>query len=61
MAFKTLKGGQQASDSPEALFRDLRGRTVEGLLSQQADILREYSNSGVNRMLKFPAHQQENC
>jgi len=29
-------------DDPEALFRDLRKRTVPGLLSHQADVLRSY-------------------
>ena len=47
MAFKTFQGGQQAPDTPEALFRDLRGRSVQGLLSQQADVLRAYADTGV--------------
>lgn len=46
MAFTTSKGSQLAPDSPEALFRDLRGRSVQGLLSQQADMLRAYAASG---------------
>ncbi len=42
MAFKKLTKTQIFSGSPEELFHDLRARKVEGLLSQQADLLREY-------------------
>ena len=42
MAFKTRRKTIDTADTPEALFHDLRNRTVEGLLSQQADALRQY-------------------
>jgi hypothetical protein len=42
MTFKLSKRMISAAESPEALFRDLRNRSVEGLLSQQADMLRKY-------------------
>ncbi len=43
MAFKKTRRRSNAPDTPEALFRDLRDRSVQGLLSQQADMLRAYS------------------
>jgi hypothetical protein len=43
MAFKRTGKAQGSVESPEALFRDLRNRSVQGLLSQQADMLREYA------------------
>lgn len=46
MAFKSVPRRGPRPESPEALFRDLRGRTVEGLLSQQADVLRGYMKAG---------------
>ncbi len=42
MAFKKIHHSSISGETPEALFRDLRNREVEGLLSHQADILREY-------------------
>lgn len=42
MAFKIPTPPASSEQSPESLFRDLRNRTVEGLLSQQADMLRAY-------------------
>ncbi|WP_027180606.1 DEAD/DEAH box helicase [Desulfovibrio desulfuricans] len=42
MAFKIPTPMASMDTSPETLFRDLRNRTVEGLLSQQADMLRAY-------------------
>jgi hypothetical protein len=42
MAFKLSKKSEISHADPESLFRDLRSRKVEGLLSQQADMLREY-------------------
>ncbi|MCC6348795.1 MAG: DEAD/DEAH box helicase [Candidatus Eisenbacteria bacterium] len=47
MAFKKISGELRAPDDPEVLFRDLRGRKIQGLLSQQADVLREYARVGV--------------
>lgn len=46
MAFKKIIGELRAPDDPEALFRDPRGRKIQGLLSQQADVLREYARVG---------------
>lgn len=48
MAFKKISGELRPPDDPEALFRDLRGRKIQGLLSQQADVLREYAKAGVS-------------
>ena len=42
MAFKIPEGKATCPDDPEALFRDLRKRTIPGLLSHQADLLRSY-------------------
>jgi superfamily II DNA or RNA helicase len=43
MAFRLNKRIKSSVASPEELFRDLRNnRKVEGLLSQQADMLRKY-------------------
>lgn len=42
MPFKLPKQNTPCPDDPEALFRDLRKRTVPGLLSHQADLLRSY-------------------
>lgn len=42
MAFKIPQKSSVSIKDPESLFRDLRDRTVEGLLAQQADMLRGY-------------------
>jgi len=42
MAFKIPSKSSSSIKDPETLFRDLRDRTVEGLLAQQADMLRKY-------------------
>ncbi|MCB1860300.1 MAG: DEAD/DEAH box helicase [Gammaproteobacteria bacterium] len=42
MAFKIPQKSSVSIKDPESLFRDLRDRTVEGLLAQQADMLRNY-------------------
>jgi len=42
MAFKIPSKTAALIKDPESLFRDLRNRTVEGLMSQQADMLRAY-------------------
>ncbi|SHJ16543.1 Helicase C-terminal domain-containing protein [Malonomonas rubra DSM 5091] len=42
MAFKIPSKSSISIKDPETLFRDLRDRTVEGLLAQQADMLRKY-------------------
>jgi DEAD/DEAH box helicase len=42
MAFKILEKRDVSPDDPESLFRDLRKKTVPGLLSHQADLLRSY-------------------
>ena len=42
MAFKIPQKSSVSIKDPELLFRDLRDRTVEGLLAQQADMLRKY-------------------
>lgn len=47
MAFKLNRHSNASVDSPEALFRDLRSRRVEGLLSHQADILRAYQDGAL--------------
>lgn len=45
MAFRLSKRTKSSVETPEALFRDLRNRSVEGLLSQQADMLRKYMDN----------------
>jgi hypothetical protein len=45
LAFKSVHRGSTPPESPEALFRDLRNRRVQGLLAHQADVLREYHGS----------------
>lgn len=45
MAFKSIHRGSTPPESPEALFRDLRNRRIQGLLAHQADVLREYHAS----------------
>src|ERR1700755_1414015 len=42
MAFKIPEKRDVSPDDPESLFRDLRKKTVPGLLSHQADLLRRY-------------------
>lgn len=42
MAFKISEKRTVCPDDPESLFRDLRKKTVPGLLSHQADLLRSY-------------------
>ena len=49
MAFKIPQKSSVSIKDPESLFRDLRDRTVEGLLAQQADMLRNYMNHVDNR------------
>jgi hypothetical protein len=49
MAFELKKKSTIAAESPEALFRDLRGRTVEGLLAHQADLLRDYVQNALDK------------
>ncbi len=48
MPFKIPKTPAISTESPEALFRDLRTRKVAGLLAHQADILREYTQNAVS-------------
>ncbi len=47
--FKTDLGGTSAGSDPEALFRDLRGRSpeIKHLWSHQADLLREYHKNNL--------------
>jgi len=47
VAFNLKRKSNSAAETPEALFRDLRGRSVEGLLAHQADLLRDYSQHAV--------------
>lgn len=48
MSFITKAKSAASAESPEALFADLRGRTVQGLLAHQADVLREYMATAVD-------------
>ena len=57
MAFKNLSGVTPAGDSPETLFNDLRGRKIKGLIAHQADVLRNYCHSAIDKpdvALKLP-------
>jgi len=49
MAFKTVVASALSLESPEALFRDIRTKKIPGLLSQQADLLREYTTKAVDK------------
>jgi len=49
MPFKISKPTSLASESPETLLRDLRSRKIQGLLSHQADILRDYINTAIDK------------
>ncbi len=50
MPFKiSNKASALSTESPEALFRDLRSRKVQGLLAHQADVLREYVEKALNK------------
>lgn len=48
MAFKSIVTSGASLESPEALFRDIRTKKILGLLSQQADLLREYTSRATN-------------
>ncbi|MDJ1177850.1 DEAD/DEAH box helicase family protein [Roseofilum sp. BLCC_M91] len=48
MAFKKIQYTNICPETPEALYRDLRNRKIEGLLSHQADVLRAYTEKGLN-------------
>ena len=45
MAFKISSSTVSTVKDPETLFRDLRSRSVEGLMAQQADMLRSYMSN----------------
>jgi hypothetical protein len=49
MAFKKIQNFNTCPETPEALYRDLKNRKVEGLLSHQADILRAYYSQGLSK------------
>jgi len=49
MAFRRKKKTLSSYSEPEALFRDLRNRKVEGLLSHQSDMLRQYISEGFDK------------
>lgn len=49
MAFTTKRTSRVSFESPEALFHDIRHRSVEGLLSHQADLLRRYQKEAIDR------------
>lgn len=47
MAFKTVLPAAVSLESPEALFRDLRGRSIPAPHAHQADVLREYQKTAM--------------
>lgn len=49
MAFRQKKKKKTLYSDPEALFRDRKNRTVQGLLSHQSDILRRYQEEAFNK------------
>lgn len=49
MNFRLSGSSSSSAKNPETLFRDIRDRRVEGLLSQQADMLRAYYSSGKDK------------
>jgi replicative superfamily II helicase len=48
MAFKTTKGATGSLESPEAMYNDVRPRKIKGLISHQADVLRDYLREAVD-------------
>lgn len=48
MAFRQIITSGVSLESPEALIRDIRTKKIPGLLSQQADLLREYTAKAVS-------------
>lgn len=49
MAFKKMTTAGAVADSPDLFYNDVRPRRIQGLLSHQADILREYKNQGIDQ------------
>jgi hypothetical protein len=49
MAFKFKQGNALSLESPESMFADIKTKRIPGILSQQADILREYHEKYVNK------------
>jgi hypothetical protein len=49
MVFKKKKRSSALYENPEALFRDRRNRTVQGLLSHQSDMLRRYKDEAFEK------------
>ena len=47
MAFKSRRKKAKSAETPVSLFHDLRRRSVQGLLSHQADVLRAYAADAV--------------
>jgi hypothetical protein len=48
MPFRTSKSSNLSTESPEALFLDLRLRKIPGLLTHQGDVLREYVEKAID-------------
>ncbi|MGB3402468.1 MAG: DEAD/DEAH box helicase family protein [Microcoleaceae cyanobacterium] len=49
MPFKKIRRSNLSTETPETLYRDYRNRKIEGLLSHQADIIREYCEKAVEK------------
>lgn len=49
MAFRKKTKNLTSYTTPEALFRDRRNRTVQGLISHQSDILRRYQEEAIEK------------
>jgi hypothetical protein len=49
MAFKKMRTSGAVADSPDQFYNDVRPRRIQGLLAHQADILREYTNQGLDQ------------
>ncbi|MEA5519749.1 DEAD/DEAH box helicase [Limnoraphis robusta] len=49
MPFKKIHRSNLSTETPEILYRDYRNRKIEGLLSHQADIIREYCEKAVDQ------------
>lgn len=48
MAFKTTKGSTSSLESPEGMYNDIRPRKIKGLISHQADVLRDYQREALD-------------
>jgi replicative superfamily II helicase len=49
MSFKQIRRPTISLESPESMYKDIHPRKIEGLLSHQADVLRQYEKDAVDK------------